>query len=113
MKGIYFVNEKISLSGLSEKDSIHLQKSSLTAFIQSRQIQVIKLNPYQINDYYTILHALLYDLKKQKSRLDCLIVYSQQVIEDYILSYPARWLILKSFFHEVIMLDKHAGQLQI
>lgn len=113
MNGIYFINEKINLNGLSEQDSIHLQKSALLEYIQNKQIQVMKLNPDQIHDHYTILHALLYDLKKKKMQLDCLLVYSPQAIADYVSTYPARWFILKSFFHEVITIDQPANQLQM
>jgi len=31
-------------------------------------------------------------------------------MEDYIYSYPARWLILKSFFKEIIIVEEQVGQ---
>jgi hypothetical protein len=106
MKGIYFINDRISLNGLTKEESISYQEQSLKKFIHDQKIQVIKFNPYQLNDYYTIPHALLYDLKKEKVQIDCLLYYSSSVIEDFIYSYPAKWLILKSFFTELISLEK-------
>lgn len=113
MNGIYLINERIKLSGLSSQESIKLQKEALLDYIQEQKIKVAKLNPYQINDHYTIPHALYYDLKKKRKQLDCLIMYSPQIIEDYITTYPARWLMLKSFFNKVIMVQQCANQYQI
>lgn len=106
MKGIYFINDRVSLTGLSKEESISLQEQSIKKFLADRNIQIVNLNPYQLNEYYTIPHALLYDLKKEKSQFDCFIYYSQQTIEDFIYTYPARWLILKSFFKEVLSIEK-------
>lgn len=106
MKGIYFINDRISLNGLSKEESFKLQEQSILPYIQQHKIEVVKLNPYQIYDHYTIPHALLYDLKKHRNYLDCLIQYSPFVMEDFINTYPARWFILKSFFKEVITIEE-------
>jgi len=106
LQGIYFINDRISLNGLSKEESLAFQEQSLKKFIDEQKIQVVKFNPYQLNDYYTIPHALLYDLKKEKVSIDCFLYYSSQVIEDFIYRYPAKWLILKSFFKEVISVEK-------
>jgi hypothetical protein len=106
MKGIYFINDRISINGLTKEDSISFQEQSIKKFIQYQNIHVVKLNPSQLNDYYTIPHALLYDLKKEKIQFDCFLHYSSQVMEDFIYSYPAKWLILKSFFQEIISVEK-------
>lgn len=113
MNGIYFVNEKISLKGLAKKQSIDLQKETIIAFIRRKKIRIAKLNPYQLYDHYSIPHALYYDLKREKHQFDCFIIYSQEVIEDYVTAYPARWLMLKSFFHEVITVEHSINQIQI
>ncbi|MGG1674463.1 hypothetical protein ACIFOT_01810 [Neobacillus sp. NRS-1170] len=105
MKGIYFINDRISLNGLSKEDSSRLQEESIKHYILQQKIEIVTLNPYQVNDYYTIPHALLYDLKKEKRGLDCLIHYSPLVLEDFIYSYPAKWLILKSFFTDIIQVE--------
>jgi hypothetical protein len=107
MKGIYFINERESINGLSKESSAVLQNQAILHFIERNQIQLIRLNPYQIHDYYTIPHALLYDLKREKNYFDCFIYYSEQMVEDFKITYPARWLILKSYFKEVINLEKH------
>lgn len=107
MKGIYFINERESINNLSKESSTVIQNQAILHFIETNRIQVIKLNPYQIHDYYTIPHALLYDLKKKKNYFDCFIYYSEQMIEDFKNTYPAKWLILKSFFKELINLEEH------
>ncbi|WP_066308460.1 hypothetical protein [Bacillus sp. FJAT-29814] len=105
MNGIYFINDRITINGLSKEESIRLQEHSIENFMREQKIQAIKLNPNQLNDYYTIPHALLYDLKKVKSQFDCLIHFSQQVVEDFMFTYPAKWLILKSYFKEIIVIE--------
>lgn len=105
MNGICFINERYNLNGLPSLESTELQKKSLLTYIKEQKIKVTILNPYQLNDYYTIPHALYYDLKKRKTQLDCLIMYSPNMIEEYIKTYPARWLMLKSYFKEIIMIE--------
>ncbi len=106
MKGIYFINDRISLNGLSKEESFTLQEQTISTFIKNHTIEVVKLNPYQLYDYYTIPHALLHDLKKHRVYLDYFIQYSPKVMEDFIHSYPARWFILKSFFNEIVTMDE-------
>jgi hypothetical protein len=113
MNGIYLINEKVKLNGLTPQESIQLQKEALLAYIREQKIKVTKLNPYQLHDHYTVPHALYYDLKSKRKQLDCLIMYSPQIIEDYITTYPARWLMLKSFFDKVIMVQQCANQVQL
>ncbi|AIE58837.1 hypothetical protein [Bacillus methanolicus] len=102
MQGISFINERKRLHGLSSKESIQLQKEILFDLVENKKIHLVKLNPYQLYDYYTIPHALLYDLKLNKPNLDCLVIYSPEVIEEFIHLYPARWILLKSYFNEII-----------
>jgi hypothetical protein len=71
-----------------------------------QNIHPVKLNPHQLNNFYTIPHALLYDLRKEKIHIDYFVYYSSQVINDFIYSYPAKWLLLKSFFKEIIAVEK-------
>jgi hypothetical protein len=106
MKGIYFINDRINLNGLSKEESFKLQEQTILPFLQKYKIEVVKLNPYQLYDYYTIPHALLHDLKKHRNYLDCFIQYSPQVMEEFINSYPARWFILKSFFKEIVTMEE-------
>lgn len=58
------LNERISLEGLSKEESVGLQKRHLLKYIQTNNLDIVKPDIYQINDYYTIQHALLYDLEK-------------------------------------------------
>lgn len=106
MKGIYFINDRISLNGFTKEESFALQEQTVKKFIQDHKIEMVKLNQYQLHNHYTIPHALLYDLKKVKIQLDCFIFYSPQVMDDFIYTYPARWLILKSFFKEIISVEE-------
>lgn len=102
MKGVYFINDQIQLNGLSQEESFLLQKQSLLKVIKNNDIQVFRLNPYQLNHHYTVLHALLYDLKSVETQLDCFVFYSKTVLEDFIYSYPARWLLIKSYFETML-----------
>lgn len=112
MKGIYLVNPHWQFGNLSKTKSADIQKRVLGAYIEEHNIFTVKLNRWQLNDYYTIPHALLYDLKQNKSDLDILLLYSEDVLEDFIDSYPARWVILKSFFNEVVFADKQREGLE-
>ncbi|MGG3470705.1 hypothetical protein ABES02_24865 [Neobacillus pocheonensis] len=105
LKGIYFINDRICINGRSKEESQRLQEQSIKKYIHNQKIEIVRLNPYQLNEFYTIPHALLYDLKKEKRGFDCFIHYSTDVMEDFIYSYPAKWLILKSFFKEIILVD--------
>ncbi|MDQ0272252.1 hypothetical protein [Cytobacillus purgationiresistens] len=107
MKGIYFINEKWQMNDYTTiNESTDIQKESILSYLEANHIESMKLNPYQMNDYYTIPHALFYDLKQIKPQLDCLVLYSAKAIDTFIASYPARWLVLKSFFNEVIFVDE-------
>ncbi|NRD79286.1 hypothetical protein HPT25_18155 [Bacillus sp. BRMEA1] len=106
MNGIYLINDRITLNGLIKEDSIMFQEQSIKNYMKEQNIHPVKLNPYQLKDYYTIPHALLYDLKKAQSQLDCFIYYSPMTLDDFIFSYPAKWLILKSYFKEIITIDQ-------
>jgi hypothetical protein len=105
LKGIYYINDRICFNGLSNEESKLLQEQSIQKYMKEQRIQAIKLNPYQLADYYTIPHALLYDLKRVKNQFDCFIHYSQQAVEDFMYTYPAKWLILKSYFKEIIVIE--------
>ncbi|WLR53923.1 hypothetical protein LC048_15625 [Mesobacillus subterraneus] len=102
MMGIYLINEKIHINGQSQNESVDIQQAALLDFMNKERVAPVKLNPYQLNEHYTIPHALLYDLKLHKKQIDCLFIYSNESIEDFALSYPARWLIIKSYFDRIL-----------
>jgi len=106
MNGIYYINDRISINGFTKEESINLQVQSIKNYMSEHSISSIKLNPLQLKEYYTIPHALLYDLKKYRLPMDCLIYYSVQTLEDFYYTYPAKWIILKSFFKEIIAVEK-------
>lgn len=102
MQGIYLINEKIHINGRSRNESVDIQQSALLDFMNKESVVPVKLNPYQLNQHYTIPHALLYDLKQHKKQIDCLLMYSNESIRDFAVTYPARWLILRSYFDRVL-----------
>ena len=102
MKGIYFINEQIHINDFSREESIEIQKQELLYYIEANRLKPVKLNPYQLYPHYTIPHALLYDLKLHKRQFDCLLMYSRNSIDDFAETYPARWLILKSYFDRIL-----------
>ena len=102
MQGIYFINEQININGLSRYESIEFQKHALLYFIQETRFKPVRLNRYQLDTHYTLLHALFYDLRDHKTQFDCLLVYSSDSIEDFARTYPARWLLLKSYFDRIL-----------
>ncbi|MFP7473440.1 hypothetical protein SFC55_20765 [Niallia taxi] len=107
MNAIYFINERISLDGLSKEDSVGIQKQHLLRYIQTNNLNIVKPNIYQINDYYTIQHALLYDLEKfEIEKVDYLLYYSEEVMKDFVYIYPDYWFLLKNHFNFVISLKK-------
>jgi hypothetical protein len=102
LKGIYFINDRVELDGLSREESFQLQKQALIEFMEQQQIEPVVLNPCQLNSHYTIPHALFYDLKDSGKQLDCLAFYSPAVLDDFITTYPARWLLIRSYFDQVL-----------
>ena len=106
MQGIYFINDRMTLYDFSREASFQLQENALKDFINENHVQPVQLNPYQIYSHYTILHALLYDLKKSNVLLDCFIYYSNAVIDEFIYLYPELWILITSYFDNVIPLYK-------
>ncbi|MEN8699975.1 hypothetical protein [Bacillus infantis] len=107
-KGIYFINEKLT-AGDYEPESIHeIQKKAAQDYMKINRISSVRLNRWQLNDHYENLHALYYDLKEGKMMLDCLVCFNEQSASDFAAAYPARWLLLKSFFHEICFSEEKA-----
>ncbi|MBT2638945.1 hypothetical protein [Bacillus sp. ISL-39] len=102
MKGIYLINEKIHINGHVQDESVEIQQAALLDLMDKESVVPVKLNPYQLNQHYTIPHALLYDLKQHKKQIDCLLIYSNEALADFAATYPARWLILKSYFDRIL-----------
>lgn len=102
MQGIYLINEQININDLSRDESIEIQKHALLDYIHENRLKPVKLNRYQLYTHYTIPHALLYDLRHHKIQLDCLLMYSRDSIQDFADTYPARWLLLKSYFDRIL-----------
>jgi hypothetical protein len=107
-KGIYFINEKLTDGAFTAEGNTELQKKAALDYMKSSGISAVKLNRWQLNDHYENLHALFYDLKEHKLMLDCLVIYNEQSSSDFAAAYPARWLMLKSFFNEICFSEEKA-----
>lgn len=111
MKGIYIINELWQAEDLTREQSIEVQKYAMQSYLKENQISAIKLNPLQLKDYYTIPHALLYDLKQHAGiQLDCLVIFSEETIAKFLHSYPARWIRIKSYFKEVLFVERPSNK---
>ncbi|MED3552891.1 hypothetical protein [Cytobacillus praedii] len=111
MKGIYIINELWQAADLTREQSIEVQKHAMLTYLKENQISAIKLNPLQLKDYYTIPHALLYDLKQHAGiQLDCLVIFSEETIAKFLHSYPARWIRIKSYFNEVLFVERQSNR---
>ncbi|RFU69011.1 hypothetical protein D0469_11055 [Peribacillus saganii] len=97
MNGIYLINERTSIDGLSSHESISLQKEALLKLIDEWNINIITLNPHQLYPHYTNPHALLFDLQKSGAKTDCLILYSEEMILPFSELYYEKWLLLRSY----------------
>jgi hypothetical protein len=106
MNAIMLVNENLCFKGLSKFESRKLQLDSLKTYLNEHQLNEIALNPYQLYPYYTIPHALIYDVQQANKPLDYLLVHSQEIIQPFINVYPARWILLKSYFQNTIFIEK-------
>ncbi|WP_043932728.1 hypothetical protein [Bacillus sp. EB01] len=98
MDAIVFVNEDCLIGSIQ-------QKQSLYDFLRIKGLKTVKLNPCQLYIHYTNFHALLFDLRKHSKHVNMLLIYSNVCAEDFIKTYPARWLLIKSFFKEVVFLQ--------
>ncbi|MBM7693083.1 hypothetical protein JOC77_002522 [Peribacillus deserti] len=102
MEGLYYINERITIQGLDKTLSTHTQVNGIRKYISENNLQTIKLNPYQIKDYYTILHALLYDLEKNGTRFEFLLFYSDDAVAKFRYHYPEKWEQLGLYFRYFI-----------
>ncbi|MEW9111504.1 MAG: hypothetical protein AB2374_19330 [Cytobacillus gottheilii] len=105
MNAIMLVNENLSLQGLSKAESKQLQINCLTNYMKTQHLKEKTLNPYQLNPYYTIPHALFYDIKETRQPVDYLLIHSYEAMQSFISMYPARWILLKSFFRHTIYIE--------
>ncbi|WP_051348415.1 hypothetical protein [Peribacillus kribbensis] len=102
VEGLYFINNRIELEERNRQRSIEIQIKSTRQYISTHSLHIITINPYQLHDYYTILHALLFDLQNKDLYCDFLLIHSQGVIEDFIFHYPEYWRKLSTRFNRLI-----------
>ncbi|MBM7647401.1 hypothetical protein JOC78_000322 [Bacillus ectoiniformans] len=99
MKGIVLFNKGIHAP--SQNGTL----TSINNWLFQAGIQPVKLNRFQFNAFYTIPHALLYDLQKSDLYLDCLVIDSFLSVETFIHIFPEKWVLLTSYFQKVIFLQ--------
>lgn len=102
LKAVTFINEDI----YRKAGEIGHCRKAVQSFIDVNHFQTIKLNPYQLHFHYTIPHALLFDLQQAKANIDYLVMYSNKDMHEFIYMYPAKWLLLKSYFSEVLCVEE-------
>ncbi|MBD3107488.1 hypothetical protein IEO70_03845 [Bacillus sp. AGMB 02131] len=98
MKGLILLNRQVYLGKANGEAKLLHDAGELLYFAKEHQIKLIKLNPYQLNNYYTIPFALHYDLEKAKESFDCLIIYSASHFEDFRIDYGDYWNTIRSHF---------------
>ncbi|WP_051405069.1 hypothetical protein [Bacillus cihuensis] len=102
MNGIILINPNYAINDTSRQESFIIQKTLLSKYAEENNLQYTILNPYQIHSFYTIPHALLYDLNNMKEGvLDCLLLYSMNTQSRFIGMYPEKWLAIVSFFRNI------------
>lgn len=80
-----------------------IQKIVLDKFLNEKPHTIVQLNDVQVEKFYTIPHALLYDLQKVKHEpLDCLLIYSVESIQRFVSIYPEKWLMICTYFRDII-----------
>ncbi|PLT33740.1 hypothetical protein [Bacillus sp. V5-8f] len=107
MNGIVLLNPNLPIGQLQQKESLLFQKMLVYKLVDEWKVEIIKLNPYQIHEYYTIPHALLYDLKtKRNGMVDYLLLYSFKAVIRFQYIYPEKWVELESFFSKTVSVEQ-------
>ncbi|MFD0048724.1 hypothetical protein ACFVHQ_05240 [Actinomycetes bacterium NPDC127524] len=107
MRGLSLINPNCSHSTATKEEFFEIQKILTAAYLKEFSIKEVKLNPYQVYSYYTIPHALLYDLQKSGlNSLDILVIYSYSVIERFADLYPEKWEQLIHSFRKIVFLSE-------
>lgn len=102
MRAIVLLNPNENKEKHDNLDHLLMQKIVLAKFLCDQPYKIVQLNPLQVETFYTIPHALLYDLQKSKDEpLDCLIIYSPQSIHRFVAIYPEKWLMICKYFHDI------------
>ncbi len=80
-----------------------IQKAAAHKFAADHQLETVVLDPYQIYPFYTIPHALLFQLtEKASSPPLCLVIYSLDAMQRFINIFPDKWEELCSYFEEIV-----------
>lgn len=94
----------VLLNRQSGDENYHLlvQKIVLDKYLNDQPHTLVQLNGFQVEQFYTIPHALLYDLQKIKHEpLDCLLIYSVESIQRFVSIYPEKWLMICTYFQDI------------
>ncbi|WP_409291924.1 hypothetical protein [Peribacillus sp. SCS-37] len=92
MKGLFFINDRMPLEGcISLQESKSRQLSASLSFILEHDLEILRLNPFQVNDFYTLPHAMLFDLNLTSAKPDFLLVYSAEALHKFQHVFPEEW----------------------
>ncbi|WP_409294627.1 hypothetical protein V1498_15765 [Peribacillus sp. SCS-26] len=103
MKGLFFINDRMPLECCTSlHESKSRQISASLSFIREHNLEILRLNPFQVNDFYTIPHAMLFDLNLTNEKPDFLLVYSPKTLHKFQHVFPEEWEKLQSRIPAVI-----------
>jgi len=102
MRAIVLLNPNGNSQNHDKNHHLLIQKIVLEKFLCDQPYKIVQLNSLQVETFYTIPHALLYDLQQTKHEpLDCLIIYSTQIIQRFVSIYPEKWLMICKYFYDI------------
>ena len=110
MKGIILLNRQAYSGDTKGEVKLLHDAGNLLHFAKKHQIELIKLNPNQLNVYYTIPFALHYDLKKWNVTLDYLLIHSASHFQDFRIDYSEYWEAIRNHFTFVAEAERQTQQ---
>ena len=110
MKGIILLNRQVYSGDTNGEVRLLHDAGKLLDFAQNHQIELIKLNPDQLNSYYTIPFALHHDLKTSKVNCDYLLIHSSSHFKDFRIDYSEYWEEIRNHFTFVAEAERHIQQ---
>ena len=101
MDGIILTNKFRKNNHEDPSISYEMEMDCINEYIKINKIRLVTLNPDQINPYYTIPEALLYDLKRTNRKIDCLVLFSMETVHRFSIIFPEYWNQLRTYFNQV------------
>lgn len=101
MNGIILTNKFRKNNNIDPSISYEMELECISEYVSMNKINLVTLNPHQINHYYTIPEALLYDLKKTNRKIDCLVMFSMETVYRFSFIFPEYWDQMRAYFTQV------------